>query len=90
MSSLNAKVADLNDFMANHEFLPTVGQERLKADYRMYGGMLFLLGVAATFDSFDNIAVLARDPTVNTGWHLTNLIAAVVQCFFGTVCVAVG
>lgn len=93
MSSSNIKVADINDaIMAEKSLanLPTAGEERLKADYRMYGGLLLLLGLTAAYGSFVNIVSNAGNPTVNAGLPLAGLIAAVVQCFFGTVCMAVG
>jgi len=74
----------------HHVNLPTAGEERLKADYRMYGGLLLLLGLTASYGSFADIVSLAGNPTVNSGLPLANLIAAVVQFFFGTVCMAVG
>ena len=93
MCSSCVKVADLNDaIMAEKSLgnLTAVGQERLKADYRMYGGLLLLVSLIATYGSFTNIVLLAGNPTVNAGLPLAGLIAAVVQCFFGTVCMAVG
>ena len=68
----------------------TAGEERIKADFRMYGGLLLLLGLAATYGSFVDILSFAAHPMAYTGWPLANIIAAVVQCFFGTVYMAVG
>jgi hypothetical protein len=70
--------------------LPSAGKERLKADYRMYSGLLLLLGLTASYGSFADILSLAGNSTVNSGLPLANLIAAVVQAFFGTVCMVVG
>lgn len=58
-------------YLAN---LPSAGEERLKADYRMYGGLLLLLGLTASYGSFANIVSLAGNPTVSSGLPLANLI----------------
>ena len=74
-------------FLAN---LPSAGEERLKADYRMYGGLMLILGLNAAHGSFADIATLAGSTTANSGLDLTYLIAALVQSFVGTVCMIVG
>jgi hypothetical protein len=93
MNSSSIQVADVNDTLMTEKHLanlPNAGKERLKADYRMYGCLLLLLGLTASYGSFADIVSLAGNPTVNSGLPLANLIAAVVQCFFGTVCMVVG
>jgi hypothetical protein len=85
MNSSSIQVADVNDTIMTEKHLaslPNAGKERLKADYRMYGGLLLLLGLTASYGSFADIVSLAGNPTVNSGLPLANLIAAVVQCFF--------
>lgn len=71
-------------------FLPDAGAERLKADYRMYGSLLLTLGLCAAYGSFADIVSIPRNPDATSGLHTATFIAAVLQAFFGIVCMAVG
>ena len=68
--------------------LPHAGAERLKADYRMYSGLLLTLGLCAAYGAFADIVSLAD--TAKSGLPLATLIAAVFQGFFGLTCMGVG
>jgi len=68
--------------------LPHAGAERLKADYRMYSGLLLTLGLCAAYGAFADIASLAD--TAKSGLPLATLIAAVFQGFFGLTCMGIG
>ena len=93
MNSSSHKSDQVTDAVMAQKYLanlPSAGEERLKGDYRMYGGLMLLLGLTASYGSFADIVSLAGNPTVSSGLPLANLIAAVVQAFFGTVCMVVG
>jgi len=89
-SSTSNKVANNEPSTTKSLLLPDAGSERLKADYRMYGGLLLTLGLCAAYGSFADIVSLSGNPTVNSGLPLATLIAAVLQAFFGIVCMSVG
>jgi len=94
MISSNMKVANGNDDTITEKYvvnLPSAGEERLKADYRMYGGLLLILGLCASYGVLADIVSLAGDPTVNSGGYLlAAFISAIVQFFLGIVCMVVG
>ena len=70
--------------------LPSLGEERLKSDYRMYGGLLLIFGLCAACGSFADIVSLSGNPTASQGLPLATLIAAVLQAFFGIICMGIG
>lgn len=70
--------------------LPSLGEERLKSDYRMYGGLLLTLGLCAAYGSFADIVSLSGNPTASQGLPLATLVAAVLQAFFGIICMGIG
>lgn len=82
----SSKVA--ND--APNKGLPHAGAERLKADYRMYSGLLLTLGLCAAYGSFADIVSLTGNPTVDAGLPLATLLAGIVQAFLGFACMGVG
>jgi len=67
--------------------LPTAGAERLKSDYRMYGGLLLTLGICAAYGSFADIATL---DSPNSALQVATLVAAILQAVFGLTCMFVG
>jgi hypothetical protein len=69
-----------------------LGKERLKADQRQFGGLIFALGICATFGSLINIAneVGPDGTTSKSGVPLANLISGCAQALFGTIAMFTG
>lgn len=86
-SSSQKKIAN-NEYTSSN--LPDAGAERLKADYRMYGGLLLTVSTLAAYGSFADIVSFSGNPTANAGLPLATLIAAVLQAFFGILCMSIG
>uniref|UniRef100_A0A7S2UB49 Uncharacterized protein n=1 Tax=Attheya septentrionalis TaxID=420275 RepID=A0A7S2UB49_9STRA len=78
--------------MKKSELPGELGKERLKADQRQFGGLIFALGILATFGSLINIAneVGPNGTTSKSGVPLSNLIAGCAQAFFGTIAMFTG
>mmetsp|Transcript_29463 Transcript_29463/g.45160 ORF Transcript_29463/g.45160 Transcript_29463/m.45160 type:complete len:349 (-) Transcript_29463:101-1147(-) len=62
------------------------GSQRLKADIRQFGALIFAFGITAAFGTLATIATLVgpNSTTVSEGVPLANLISQICQCFFGT------